>query len=86
MRKTLPVLKKIPDILGWIGVVAILVAFALVSFGYVGGQSLAFQILNLAGSGLIAYDAFTNRDKPAAVLNLAYAAIAVIVLLKIVIK
>ena len=84
MRKNLPSTKKLPDILGWFGVVAILVAFTLVSFGFVGGRSLLFQILNLLGSAAIAYDALTNKDKPAAWLNIIYAVIALIALLSVV--
>ena len=69
--------RKVTDILGWFGVVLILIAFGLVSFGYIAGQSFSFQILNLIGSGLVAYDAFSNKDVPAAVLNCAFVVIAI---------
>jgi hypothetical protein len=78
--------KKIFESLGWYGVVAILIAFALVSFDYIGAQSFWFQFLNLTGSVGIAIDAFYNKDKPAAFLNVAYALIALVVLLKIFLK
>jgi hypothetical protein len=78
--------KKIYEALGWYGVVAILVAYFLVSFNYVSGQSFWFQLLNLTGSAAIAVDAFSNKDRPAAVLNVVYSLIAVIVITQIFLK
>ena len=74
---------KLLEALGWYGVVAILIAYALVSFNYIGAQSFVFQILNLTGSAGIAVDAFKNKDRPAAVLNVVYALIGVIALARI---
>ena len=75
--------KKIYEIFGWYGVVAILIAYALVSFNYVSGQSFIFQILSLTGSVGIAIDALANKDHPAAVLNIIYAGIALVVLVQL---
>ena len=42
---------KLPiDILGWIGAVLILLAYALISFKKVEGNSIKYQLLNVVGS------------------------------------
>ena len=41
------------DILGWIGAIALLVAYALISAKRVEGDSTGYQLLNLVGSFLL---------------------------------
>jgi hypothetical protein len=38
------------DVLGWVGAVALLGAYALVSRGRVAGDGATFQVLNLVGA------------------------------------
>jgi len=42
--------KIIPEIIGWYGTVAILSAYAAVSFSLITSSSFLFQFLNLTGS------------------------------------
>ncbi len=74
---------KIPEILGWYGMVAILVGFILISFDYVNSHSLIYQALNFTGAIGIALNAFTKRDHPAMSLNILFALIALISLIRI---
>ena len=83
MRNKFLISESLTEFFGWYGVVAILVAYALVSFNYIGAQSFLFQILNLSGSAGIAVDALKNKDRPAAVLNIIYALIGVIAIIRI---
>ncbi len=64
------------EIVGWYGVAALLVAFALVSFDVVGAESPTFQVLNLTGAAGIAVLSLAKRAYQPAVLNAVWGAIA----------
>ncbi|HEV2402596.1 MAG TPA: hypothetical protein VGS08_00145 [Candidatus Saccharimonadales bacterium] len=73
--------RRITDILGWYGAVAILLAYELVSFKVTPAHSFVYQILNLTGALGIVTVALTKKDAQPAVLNMAWAVIALIGLL-----
>ena len=69
---------RLATILGWYGMVAILAAFAGVSFSLLSPHSHLYLLLNLSGSlGLVA-DATTKRDYPVVGLNAIFAIIALL--------
>lgn len=74
----------IPEFCGWYGVIAILVAYALLSFGIVDSHSLLYQILNGTGAVGIVYDAVKDRNYQPVVLNIIWALIALIAIIKII--
>ena len=74
---------KITEILGWYGVVAILLAYALLSFGALESNSLWYQALNLTGAIGIVVDALDDKNTQPAVLNIIWAVIAIIAIVKI---
>jgi hypothetical protein len=65
------------DAIGWIGAVALLVAFAMVSSRKWEGHSSAFQFLNIGGSALLAANTIFYGAYPSTVVNLVWAAIAI---------
>ena len=65
------------EILGWIGVIALLVAYALVSTKRLEGDSALFQMLNLIGSFTLMINGFYNGANPSGVLNIVWGSIAV---------
>lgn len=65
------------DIVGWIGAIALLVAYALISARRVEGDSTSYQSLNLVGSVLLIVNTVYYRAYPSAFLNLVWGAIAV---------
>ena len=65
------------DALGWVGAVALLVAFAMVSSRKWEGHSSAFQFLNIGGSALLAANTIFYGAYPSTVVNLVWAAIAI---------
>lgn len=65
------------DIVGWIGAIALLVAYALVSARRVEGDSTSYQSLNLVGSVFLIVNTVYYRAYPSAFLNLVWGAIAV---------
>ena len=71
------------EIFGWYGAVAILLAFALVSFGILSPRSLDFQLLNLTGAAGIVAISYSKKDYQPAALNLVWAVVAIIALISI---
>jgi hypothetical protein len=68
------------DILGWVGVAALIVAYALVSIKRLDGDSFAYQALNLAGSGLLIVNSFYYGAYPSVGINIAWIGIGIFAL------
>jgi uncharacterized YccA/Bax inhibitor family protein len=70
--------KNAAEIFGWYGTIAILLAYALISFKIIKSDSLIYQLLNLSGAlGIVTISAVKKVRQPA-ILNLAWAVIACI--------
>lgn len=69
------------EIAGWYGMGAIIGAYALVSFGAVDADSVAYQMLNLTGAAGLLWISAVKRVGQTVVLNLFWITIAVIALL-----
>ena len=65
------------DTIGWLGAVALLAAYALVSFKRLEGDSSTFQLLNISGSILLAANTLFYGSYPSTFVNLIWAGIAV---------
>ncbi len=70
------------ELFGWYGVVAILLAYVLVSFNVIPAQSSAYQLLNLTGALGIALEAGIKKDFAPVVLNAFWFLIALVALLR----
>jgi hypothetical protein len=75
--------ERITEALGWYGVVAVVGAYALLSLGILSSGSLTFQILNLTGAIGIVVDAIDDKNTQPAVLNIIWAIIAIVAIVKI---
>jgi hypothetical protein len=65
------------DAIGWVGAVALLIAYAMVSSKKLEGDSAAFQLLNISGSILLAANTIFYGSYPSTFVNLIWAGIAV---------
>lgn len=74
------------SLFGWYGVLAILAAYALVSFNVIVTKSYAYQLLNLTGALGIMFEALSKKDKQPATLNVVWAIIAAIAIIQLLIK
>ncbi|NUP04101.1 MAG: hypothetical protein HOV96_34385 [Nonomuraea sp.] len=71
------------DAIGWIGAALLLAGYALVSSARLSGDGVPYQLVNLFGaSGLMVNSAY-NAAWPSAGLNLVWAAIGVVALVKL---
>ena len=71
------------DLAGWVGAVALLGAYALVSAGQVQGRGIAFQLLNLVGAiGLLANGVW-HGAWPSAALNAVWLVVGLVALARV---
>jgi hypothetical protein len=76
--------KKFIEAFGWYGTVAIVSAYALVSFSALVPTSIWYQLLNGTGAlGIVAISLYKRAYQPG-VLNIIWSIIAVIAILKII--
>jgi hypothetical protein len=65
------------DALGWVGAVALLGAYALVSRGRVAGDGATFQVLNLVGAVGLLVNGVYHHAWPSAALNAVWLLVGV---------
>lgn len=68
------------NVLGWIGITCILLAYLLITAHKVERRGRLYHLLNLVGSLLLIYDAYSRGATAFLVLNSAWAAIALFAL------
>ena len=74
---------SIANLLGWYGTLAILLAYGLVRFEIISPTNLSYQLLNGTGAVGIVIVSFNKKAYPPAVLNVFWAGIAVIAIVRI---
>ena len=77
-------LNQVYGALGWAGVALILIAYILVSSGIIDGQSYAFQLLTLVGSGGLLIVSWHQGAKQSAALNLVFVLIAIYTIIRLI--
>lgn len=75
---------RVIEWLGWYGVAATIVAYALLSSSFISPQSLWYQGLNLTGALGVTLETWYRRDYQPFWLNLIWAGIALVALISIV--
>lgn len=69
-------MKPLIEIFGWYGMSAIILAYALISFGVLQPTSLSFQLLNATGALGIVVISFYKKAYQPCVLNIIWTVIA----------
>ena len=72
------------EIIGWIGMILVFTAYLLITLNKVDRHSMHYHWINLIGACCIGINAFINTAYPAATLNILWAIIAILGLLKII--
>lgn len=76
--------RKIAEIVGWYGAVAIVGAYALISFNILEANDITYQLLNLTGALGIIYISLVKGVKQSVALNAFWAVIATAALIGII--
>ena len=71
------------EVLGWYGLVAVVLAYGSVSLSFISPTSYIYQFLNLSGSIGLGLVAFVKRAWQNGVLNIVWGAIAVVAILRL---
>lgn len=74
---------KLTEILGWYGILALISAYFLVSFGFIEAEGLTFQVLNLTGGMALVVFALSKQATQLAILNIFWALIGIIAMARI---
>ncbi len=69
---------KIIEIYEWYGVIAIVIAYALISFSVLQTTNIWYQFLNISGALGIVIGSFYKKDYQSGVLNIVWIIIAII--------
>lgn len=73
--------KKLIELFGWYGTVAIVAAYALASFSLLSPKSTVYQMLNLSGALAIVLLSVNKKAYQPAVLNIIWSIVALLALL-----
>ena len=65
------------DIVGWLGVATLLIAYVLVSTKRIEGDSAIYQVLNLVGAALLIVNSFYYGAFPSVGVNVLWVGIAI---------
>ena len=76
MVKIKEMFDEVHEIVGWVGMLMILTAYALSSFAYLSVDDVLYQLLNIVGAGCLVYSAIKTKSYPLAALNMIWLAIA----------
>jgi hypothetical protein len=76
-------LKILVEVIGWIGAVEVIIAYALNSNGRLKSDSIVFQALNLTGAIFLIWNTWYNEAYPSMVINIIWTAIAIAALIRI---
>lgn len=66
------------DILGWVGVLLILLAFILITLGLINAEDIAYGILNFVGALGIILSSYSKKDFQPVILNAVWLLVAAI--------
>lgn len=71
------------EIIGWYGAIAIVIAYAGVSYELLSPTALLFQLLNATGAIGIVYISFKKKTYQPGVLNIIWAVIATVAIIRL---
>lgn len=71
------------ELFGWYGTIAIVSAYALVSFSMLSPTSVSYQLLNITGSLGIVTASLHKKDYQSTVLNIIWILIAVVAIIRV---
>jgi hypothetical protein len=74
---------RVAELFGWMGSVGILLAYALLSFGLLDGNSPIYHVIFLIGSSGLAVVTYRHRAYQSLVVNIFFAILAFVALVRI---
>lgn len=78
----MPKTNTLIDIVGWVGAVALLLAYTFISTRKMEGDSASYQLLNLGGSAFLMVNSFFYGAYPSSIVNIVWIGIAIFALFR----
>ena len=75
---------RVTNLVGWVGVILVVLAYILVSFEMLTPKDLLYQLLNAFGALGILIETFSKKDYQPFWLNIIWLGVAVIAIIKII--
>lgn len=75
---------KLTEFCGWYGVFALILAYALASFGIIVASGIVYQLLNLSGAIGLMIVAMSKRVAQSVFINIIWIIIGIIVITKLI--
>jgi hypothetical protein len=69
---------KQKDIIGWIGVLFIVIAYTLTTFGFIDAKDMAYGTLNFVGALGIIVSSYAKKDLQPVILNVIWLIVATV--------
>ncbi len=69
-------------LVGWVGILCVLLGYGLTSFQILSNSDPIYFVLNLIGAITLGIEAYLHKDTPPILLNIIWAAIAVVGLVR----
>jgi hypothetical protein len=73
---------EVNEVIGWVGAIAVILAYLLVSLHKVDGKSFKFQLLNFIGAGLLIIYTINKEAFASAFVNIIWTGIALYSIIK----
>lgn len=73
---------RVAEFYGWYGMLALIVAYFLVSFGLIDGEGIIFQLINLTGGLGLLIVAASKGVMQSVILNFFWAAIGIVAIVR----
>ena len=70
------------DLIGWIGSILVIVAYAMNIYKKLDSSSIAYYVMNIVGSGCLIINTIYHHAFPSTVVNIIWILIALIALVK----
>ena len=77
-------MNRFVEAFGWYGAAGLILAYALVSYSVLAPNSIWYQLLNLTAALGIVTEAFYKKDYQPGVLNIVWAVVALVAILRII--
>lgn len=74
---------KFTEVAGWYGMIALILAYALVSFSIIAADGLPFQLLNLTGGIGLILVAASKKVVQSVLLNIFWALIGIVAIIRL---
>lgn len=72
------------DIVGWVGSIEVILAYALISYHRITAKSLTYQLLNLTGGAFLIINTVYYKAYPSTAINVVWLIIASVAIVNIV--